>query len=53
MILALNNQPVVLGFTNPSYLGVGESYQQNVSVPLPTSAQGTWYVYVVPDGTGG
>jgi len=48
----LNNQPVVLGFNNPSYLGVGESYQQNVSVPLPISAQGTWYVYVVPDGTG-
>ncbi len=48
----LNNQPIVLGFTNPSYLGVGDSYQQNVSVPLPINAQGTWYVYVVPDGTG-
>ena len=22
-------------------------------MPLPISAQGTWYVYVVPDGTGG
>jgi hypothetical protein len=48
----LNNQPVIVGFTNPSYLGVGESYQQSVNVTLPLSAQGTWYVYVVPDGTG-
>ncbi len=48
----LNNQPVILGFDNPSYLAAGESYQQTVEVPLPISAQGTWYVYVVPDGTG-
>jgi hypothetical protein len=48
----LNNQPIILGFNNPSYLAVGDSYQQNVSVPLPINAQGTWYVYVVPDGTG-
>src|SRR5262249_849858 len=34
------------------YLGVGLSYQQSVNVPLPLSAQGTWYVYVVTDGTG-
>ena len=48
----LNNQPVILGFANPSYLGVGQSYQQTVNVPLPLNAEGTWYVYVVPDGTG-
>ncbi len=48
----LNNQPVIEGFANPSYLGVGQSYQQNVDVTLPITAQGTWYVYVVPDGTG-
>ncbi len=48
----LNNQPIVLGVTNPSYLGIGESYQQNLNVTLPINAQGTWYVYVVPDGTG-
>src|SRR4029077_16104772 len=48
----LNNQPVVRGFNNPSYLGVGQSYVQNVNVPFPLSAQGLWYVYVVPDGTG-
>ncbi len=40
------------GFVNPSYLGVGQSYEQNVDVTLPITAQGTWYVYVVPDGTG-
>ncbi len=48
----LNNQPVIVGFVNPSYLGVGHSYQQTVDVTLPITAQGTWYVYVVPDGTG-
>ena len=48
----LNNQPIVEGFVNPSYLGVGQSYEQDVDVTLPISAQGTWYVYVVPDGTG-
>ena len=48
----LNNQPVILGFANPSYLGPGQSYQQSVNVTLPATAQGTWYVYVVPDGTG-
>ncbi len=48
----LNNQPVILGFQNPSFLNVGDSYTQTVEVPLPISAQGTWYVYVVPDGTG-
>jgi RHS repeat-associated protein len=49
---ALNNQPIVQGFNNPSYLDVGQSYQQNVNITLPISAQGTWYVYVVPDGLG-
>jgi hypothetical protein len=48
----LNNQPVVVGSQNPSYLRPGDSYQQTVNVSLPISAQGTWYVYVVPDGTG-
>lgn len=48
----LNNQPIIVGFNNPSYLGVGQSYRQNVNVTLPLTAQGTWYVYVVPDGTG-
>ncbi len=48
----LNNQPVIEGFDNPSYLDVGQSYQQTVDVTLPITAQGTWYVYVVPDGTG-
>ena len=48
----LNNQPVIEGFNNPSYLGVGQSYVQNVNVTLPQTAQGTWYIYVVPDGTG-
>src|SRR6185437_9770353 len=48
----LNNQPIIEGFVNPSYLGVGQSYEQNVDVTLPLTAQGTWYVYVVPDGTG-
>ena len=47
----LNNQPIVEGFVNPSYLG-GVSHEQDVDVTLPISAQGTWYVYVVPDGTG-
>ena len=49
---SFNNQPMVVGFANPSYLDVGQSYQQNVTVTLPITAQGTWYVYVVPDGTG-
>jgi hypothetical protein len=49
----LNNQPVVLGFANPSYLDVLQSYTQTVDVPLPINAQGTWYAYVMPDGTGG
>ncbi|MGD1277561.1 MAG: CARDB domain-containing protein [Tepidisphaeraceae bacterium] len=49
----LNNQPVIIGFNNPSYLGVGQSYANTVNVPLPATAEGTWYVYVVPDGTGG
>ena len=31
---------------------MGQSYEQNVDVTLPITAQGTWYVYVVPDGTG-
>ncbi len=48
----LNNQPVIVGFQNPSYLGVGDSYTQTVNVTLPIYAQGTWYVYIVPDGTG-
>jgi hypothetical protein len=48
----LNNQPVILGFQNPSFLDVGQSYTQAVDLPLPLSAQGTWYVYVIPDGTG-
>ncbi len=48
----LNNQPVVVGVNNPSYLGVGESYTQTVNVKLPLTAQGIWYVYVLPDGTG-
>ncbi len=48
----LNNQPIIEGFVNPSYLGAGQSYEQNVDVTLPLTAQGTWYVYVVPDGTG-
>ena len=46
----IGNQPVILDFNNPSYLDVNQSYTQTVNVPLPTSAQGTWYVYVVPDG---
>jgi hypothetical protein len=49
---ALINQPVVMGFNNASYLGVGQSYTQTVNLSLPLTAQGTWYVYVVPDGTG-
>ena len=48
----LNNQPIIQGFSNPSYLAPGQSYQQNVNVTLPITAQGIWYVYVVPDGTG-
>jgi subtilase family serine protease len=48
----LNNQPVILGFDNLSYLDVGQSYTQTVDIPLPVDAQGTWYIYVVPDGTG-
>jgi hypothetical protein len=48
----LLKQPVVQESDNPTYLAVGQSYQQNVNVVLPISAQGTWYVYVVPDGTG-
>ncbi len=47
----LLNQPVVVAFTNPSYLGPGESYQQAVNVTLPINAEGTWYVYVVPDSS--
>ena len=45
-------QPVIEGLNNPSYLDVGQSYQQTVNLTLPINAQGTWYVYVVPDGTG-
>ena len=48
----LVEQPVVVGVNNPSYLNVGESYQQTANVTLPIDAQGLWYVYVVPDGTG-
>jgi hypothetical protein len=48
----LTEQPVIEGFNNPTTLGVGGSYVQTVDVPLPISAQGTCYVYVVPDGTG-
>ena len=48
----LNNQPIIQGFQNPSFLAPGQSYQQNVNVTLPITAQGIWYVYVVPDGTG-
>ena len=48
----LNNQPVIEGFTNLSYLAVGQAYSNTVNVTLPVNAQGTWYVYVVPDGTG-
>jgi hypothetical protein len=48
----LNNQPIVVGIANASYLNVGDSYQQNLNVKLPIDAQGTWYVYVIPDGTG-
>jgi hypothetical protein len=48
----LNNQPIIVGVNNPSYLDVGDSYQQTLSVTLPLNAQGVWYVYVVPDGTG-
>src|SRR5262249_53083134 len=48
----LLNQPVVVPVANPSYLGVGSSYQQTLNVPLPLDAQGTWYVYVTADGTG-
>ncbi|HVX60600.1 MAG TPA: CARDB domain-containing protein, partial [Pirellulales bacterium] len=32
---------------NASYLAPGESYSQTVNVPLPVSAAGPWYVYVV------
>ena len=48
----LNNQPIIVGSPNPTYLGPGDSYLQTVNVSLPIGAQGTWYVYVVPDGTG-
>ena len=48
----LNNQPIVRGVNNPSYLAPGDSYLQNVNVVLPIDAQGLWYVYIVPDGTG-
>ena len=48
----LNNQPVLAYFDNPSYLGVGQSYQNTVDVSLPITAQGPWYVYVVANGLG-
>ena len=32
---------------NPSYLAPGDSYSTTVNVPLPVSASGNWYVYVV------
>ncbi len=52
----LFNNNVVEAFPNVSLLNPGQSYTQNVSVALPISAQvdatDTWYVYVVPDGTG-
>ncbi|MFO0878902.1 MAG: CARDB domain-containing protein [Gemmataceae bacterium] len=48
----LARQPIVVGQQNPAYLAVGESYQSRVDITLPINAQGTWYVYVVPDGTG-
>ena len=31
----LNNQPVIMGFTNPSYLNPGQSYSNTVDVPMP------------------
>ena len=46
----LNNQPVILGFQNPSYLDVGQSYQQTVQLTLPINFSGPWYVYVVTNG---
>ena len=48
----LNNQPVLAEFDNPSYLGVGESYQNTANLTLPISAAGPWYVYVVANGLG-
>jgi hypothetical protein len=48
----LVNQSILLGFKNPSYLDAGQSYMQSVNMHLPISAQGTWYVYVIPDGLG-
>ncbi|HVX61185.1 MAG TPA: CARDB domain-containing protein, partial [Pirellulales bacterium] len=36
---------------NASYLAPGESYSQTVNVPLPVSAAGPWYVYVVANRT--
>ncbi|MFO0805191.1 MAG: CARDB domain-containing protein [Gemmataceae bacterium] len=48
----LNSQPIVRGVANVSYLNPGDSYTQTVEVGLPIDASGTWYVYVVPNGTG-
>ena len=48
----LNNQPVIVGFDNPSYLERRPELPADGERNLPITAQGTWYVYVVPDGTG-
>ena len=40
-------------FNNPSYLGVGQSYQKTVDVTLADLPRpGPWYVYVVANGLG-
>ena len=49
---SLIQQPFITSANNVSYLGPGQSYTQTVNVTLPNNAQGAWYVYVSPDGTG-
>ncbi|HVS71535.1 MAG TPA: CARDB domain-containing protein [Phycisphaerae bacterium] len=50
----INNQPVrPFEIDNQTALAPGESYTESVNVQLPIDAQGTWYVYVFPNGIGG
>ncbi|HVX86712.1 MAG TPA: CARDB domain-containing protein [Phycisphaerae bacterium] len=50
----INNQPVrPFEIDSQTALNPGDSYTQTLTVQLPIDAQGTWYLYVFPNGIGG